>query len=239
MTVDDRGRRQAEPGEHARRGRPPVSEDGRRAQRLTIAREAVRLFRAHGVAATSGSAIARAAGVSERTLWRLFRSKESCVEPVLSTTIDGFRVALRSWPSDLDLGEHLRATSASAPEEVRVDIEAALAVVRMSRDEPALRAVWLVLQERAEPTFADVIGPRMGLPPDAPEVRVQAAVMNAALRVATDDVAGEGAGDGTETRRDPMEWAGASADPAHGERRERLAAALRDVTWLSVSGRPG
>lgn len=200
--------------QQARRGRPPVSEEGRRAQRLAISREAVRLFRAHGVAATSGPAIAAAAGVSERTLWRLFRSKEACVEPVLSTTIDGFRSALRTWPSDLDLGEHLRATSESASGQARADIEAALAVVRMSRAEPGLRAVWLVLQERAEPTFADVIGPRMGLPPDAPEVRVRAAVMNAALRVATDDAAADGG-----TR------------PAE-HHRERLAAALRDVTRL-------
>lgn len=206
--------------QQARRGRPPVSDEGRRAQRMAISREAVRLFRAHGVAATSGSAIAGAAGVSERTVWRLFRSKESCVEPVLSTTIDRFRIALRTWPSDLDLGEHLRAASESAPDDVRADLEAALAVVRLSRDEPGLRAVWLVLQERAEPTFADVIGPRMGLPPDAPEVRVQAAVINAALRVAADDAAA-----------DPGDPTG--RDRADGEHRERLAAALRDVTRLS------
>ncbi|TCK26004.1 TetR/AcrR family transcriptional regulator [Pseudonocardia endophytica] len=207
MTVD----------QHARRGRPPVSEEGRRAQRTAISREAVRLFRAHGVSATSGSAISAAAGVSERTLWRLFRSKESCVEPVLSTTIERFRLALRSWPSDLDLGEHLRVTSASAPDDVRADLEAALAVVRLSRDEPGLRAVWLVLQERAEPTFADVIGPRMGLPPDAPEVRVRAAMMNAALRVAADAAADDG-GD---------------TDLVADDHRPRLAAALRAVTTFS------
>lgn len=198
----------------SRRGRPPVSEQGRREQRLAVSREAVRLFREHGVAGASGERIAQAAGMSERTLWRLFRSKESCVEPVLSTAIDGFRAALLAWPVELDLAEYLRVTSESASPATRADTDAALAVVRMSRDEPGLRAVWLLLQERAEPTFAEVIGPRMGLPADAPEVRVQAAVTNAALRVLADDVANE------------------AGHPSPALHRERLAAALRGVTRI-------
>ncbi|GAA1840377.1 TetR/AcrR family transcriptional regulator [Pseudonocardia ailaonensis] len=172
-----------------RRGRPPLTDAHRREQRLDISRQAVRLFRARGVAATSGEEIARAAGVSERTLWRLFRSKESCVEPLLSLALDAFREVLRSWPPDRDLAEHLAAEYAFDPGAPPEDVEAVLAVVRMTRDEPALRAVWLVLHERAEDTFAEVIGARLALPPGSLEVRARAAVVNAALRVATDDLA--------------------------------------------------
>jgi AcrR family transcriptional regulator len=188
-----------------RRGRPPLSEQGRRRQRLEISREAVRLFRAHGVAGTSGVRIAEAAGVSERTLWRLFRTKESCVEPLLTEALDGFCAVLRSWPAGVELAEHLRVAYTFVPRPLRPDVDvdtdmdtdmdtdtdtdAVLAVVRMTRDVPALRAVWLVLQERAEPTLAEVLAPRAGLPAGAPEVRVLAATVNAALRVVTDDFA--------------------------------------------------
>lgn len=173
----------------ARRGRPPLGEHGRRRQRLEISREAVRLFREHGVARTSGSQIAQAAGVSERTLWRLFRTKESCVEPLLTEAIDGFRAVLRSWPAGVGLAEHLRAAYDFVPDSSPADVDAVLAVVRMSHDDRALRAVWLMLQEGAEPTFAEVLGARMAQPADAPEVRVLAATVNAALRVVTDDLA--------------------------------------------------
>jgi AcrR family transcriptional regulator len=199
----------------ARRGRPPVSEQRRGEQRLAISRHAVRLFREQGVAATSGEQVAAAAGVSERTLWRYFRSKESCVEPLLTRTTDAFQAMLRSWPADLDLAAHLRTEYLFMPDASRADVEAVLAVIRMTRDEPVLRAAWLVVHERAESTFAEVLGARTGRPPDALEVRVRAASLNAALRVVTEDLA----------------WASADGlgpEAAVGRHRERLAEVLRE-----------
>ncbi|WP_246018901.1 TetR/AcrR family transcriptional regulator [Saccharothrix australiensis] len=173
-----------------RRGRPPVSDRQRQRQRLEISRHAVRLFAEHGVAATSGEQIARAAGVSERTLWRAFRSKESCVEPLLAKAIDAFRAVLRAWPAELDLIEHLRAAYTPVLDSASdADLDAVLAVVRMTRDEPALRAVYLMLRERSEDTFAEVLAERSGASPDSVEVRVQAAAMSAVLKVATDHLA--------------------------------------------------
>ena len=92
----------------ARRGRPPATEQARRERRLHISRHAVRLFRDQGVAGTSGRQIAYAAEVSERTLWRLFRTKESCVEPLLSQAVESFEDAVRSCPAGRALGDHLR-----------------------------------------------------------------------------------------------------------------------------------
>lgn len=173
----------------ARRGRPPVSDRQRQQLRLDVSRHAVRLFAEHGVAGTSGAQIARAAGISERTLWRYFHSKESCVEPLLTKTIDAFQTILRAWPPELDLAEHLRVAYTIVPDSSWSDLGAVLSVVRMTRDEPALRAVYLVLRERAESTFADVLADRMGLQAHTLEVRMRAATMNAALRVATDHFA--------------------------------------------------
>jgi AcrR family transcriptional regulator len=182
----------ADSGRVPRRGRPPVSDEQRGRQRLDISRHAVRLFTEQGVAATSGEQIAKAVGVSERTLWRYFPTKESCVEPLLTQMIDAFRTALHAWPAELGLIEHLRAAYQPVLDSSSgADIEAVLAVVRLTHDEPALRAAYLVLRERAEETFTEVLAERMGMPPDTFDVRVQAAVMSAVLKVAGDDLARE------------------------------------------------
>jgi AcrR family transcriptional regulator len=168
-----------------------MSERHRELQRLQISREAVRLFRAQGVAATSGEQIAEALGLSGRTLWRYFRSKESCVEPLLSFTVDGFVDRLRRWPADRPLEEHLAADRPADPDALPGDDDAALAVIAMARTEPALRAIWLVLYERAVPVLAEVIAGRLGRSPQELAVRVQAAALAAALRIATEDAAAE------------------------------------------------
>lgn len=201
----------------SRRGRPPVSDRRRREQRLDISRHAVRLFREQGVAATSGEQIAGAAGVSERTLWRYFRSKESCVEPLLTQTIDAFQAVLRTWPRELELAEHLRASYTPVLDASWSDLEAVFAVVRMTHREPALRAAHLVLGERAESTFADVLAERTGRPAHALDVRMQAAAISAALRAATDHLVSAAADGVTPKTLD--------------EHREGLADALRSLTW--------
>ena len=175
--------------EKPRRGRPPVSDEQRQRQRLDLSRHAVRLFAEQGVAATSGEQIAQAAGVSERTFWRYFPHKESCVEPLLTKMVDAFCVVLRAWPPELELIDHLRAAYSPVVDSSDEDVDAVLAVVRLTHDEPALRAAYLVLRERAEDALAEVLARRLGQPADAIEVRVQAAAMSAVLRVATDDVA--------------------------------------------------
>ncbi|MFS8097880.1 TetR/AcrR family transcriptional regulator [Lentzea alba] len=176
--------------EKPRRGRPPVSDEQRQQQRLDISRHAVRLFAEQGVAATSGEQIAQAAGVSERTFWRYFPHKESCVEPLLTKMIDAFCVVLRAWPAELELIDHLRAAYTPLLDDASDDdIEAVLEVVRLTQNERALRAAYLVLRERAEHALADVLANRTGLPRESIDLRVQAAAMSAVLKVATDDVA--------------------------------------------------
>ncbi|MEV6711402.1 TetR family transcriptional regulator [Lentzea sp. NPDC051208] len=175
--------------EKPRRGRPPVSDEQRQRQRLDLSRHAVRLFAEQGVAATSGEQIARAAGVSERTFWRYFPHKESCVEPLLTKMVDAFCAVVRAWPRELELVDHLREAYSPLLDASDEDIEAVLAVVRLTHGERALRAAYLMLRERAEDALADVLAERAGLSRNAIEVRVQAATMSAVLKVATDDVA--------------------------------------------------
>ncbi|MGW7521154.1 TetR/AcrR family transcriptional regulator [Streptomyces sp. NPDC054796] len=173
----------------ARRGRPPVTDQARWAQRLHISRHAVRLFREQGVAATPGRQIAHAAEVSERTLWRLFRAKESCVEPLLTQALEAFQTVLGTCPPGLPPAEHLRARYTFLPPAAGSDVDAVLAVIRMTRDERALRAVWLVLHEQAETALAQLLARHSGHLADSWHTRLQAAQLNAALRVITEDFA--------------------------------------------------
>ncbi len=80
-----------------RTGRPPLSETRKAEIRLEIARAAVELFVAQGVVATTGEQIGQAVGVSARTVWRYFPSKEACVRPLFSAGIDVIAARLREW----------------------------------------------------------------------------------------------------------------------------------------------
>lgn len=164
-----------------------MSERRRCLQRLEISREAVRLFQQQGVAETSGEQIAAEVGLSVRTLWRYFRTKESCVEPLLTRSVEAFVDFLRDWPEEQTLEQYLLA--GKPPEHVDSDHAAAMAVVRMSRDEPALRAIWLATHERAEPVLAEQIATRLGREATDLSVRVQAATLNTALRITIEDLA--------------------------------------------------
>ncbi|MFD6278007.1 TetR/AcrR family transcriptional regulator [Streptomyces sp. NPDC060209] len=170
-----------------RLGRPPLTERRKAATRLEIAREAVRLFAARGVAATTADEIAAAAGISQRTLWRYTSSKELCVSPLLTYALDFVTALMRSWPRDRPLVEAVVGTPSSLPDaSADTDTEALRDLVLLTRTEPGLRAVWLQVHHDAELVFAEVFAERTGRGPDDLEPRVQATLLNGALRIAVE-----------------------------------------------------
>jgi len=176
------------PDEHpktGRPGRPPLSEGRKAATRLEIARVAVGLFTAKGVTATSAEEIAAAVGISVRTLWRYFPTKESCVLPLLTPGIEVAAASLRAWRPGRPIAE-LLDDMARRGADLGSDLSVLLELVRLTRREPGLRAVWLQAHDEAEPVFAAVLAHRAGAArPDLPTT-VQAAVVNSALRVAVE-----------------------------------------------------
>jgi AcrR family transcriptional regulator len=177
-----------------RTGRPPLTEARRTEIRREIARAAVELFVTQGVASTTGEQIGRAVGLSARTVWRYFPSKESCVTPLFSEGIDTISVLLREWPSGQPLDEAMdRWLAAGAGVAGGPDQDTVGALVRLTRTEPGLRAVWLQTYDEAEPAFARALAERAGLPADDLDVTIRAAMFNAALRAAVEHHAWRGA----------------------------------------------
>ncbi len=172
-------------------GRPPLSERRKAATRLEIAQEAVRLFAAKGVAATSAEEVAQAVGISPRTLWRYFPSKEQFVRPLLAPGIELMARRLREWRPGTPV--HVGGDDAEWAGTATPDATSALrGLVRLTRQEGGLRAVWLQVHHEAEAVFAEAVAERTGRGPQDFEPRVQAAVINSALRVAVEEWAWNG-----------------------------------------------
>lgn len=172
-----------------------MSDRRKHIMRTQIARAAVELFTARGVSATTGDDIAHELGISTRTLWRYFPSKESCVRPLLTGGLDLMTERLRSWPPELSLTEHLERSGPLAEDAEAPPMTSMIDLIRMTRTEPGLRAVWLDVHHSAEGVFAEAIADRTGLAPDTLSVRVGAATINVALRVAAERFADRAAGD--------------------------------------------
>jgi AcrR family transcriptional regulator len=166
-----------------RTGRPPLTERRKTETRLEVARAAVRLFLAKGVADTSAEEIAEAAGISSRTLWRYFPTKDSCVTPLLTGVIELIARFLQSWRSDQGMVEVFDTIGLHDHVADRMTM---VNLVRLTRTEPGLRAVWLEAHRHAEPAFAEALARRAGLPRPDLAVTVQAAMINTALRVAVE-----------------------------------------------------
>lgn len=158
--------------------------------RLAVSRHACSLFWAHGVSGTGGDDIASAAGLSTRTIWRYFRTKESCVEPVLSKSLDRFLAVLDRWPPELSLAEHLAADIVShpmTPQDVDDEISA-MRIATMTSSEPALRTAYLMVHDAMERGLIPVVAQRLRLPENDLTVRLCAAAVTGAFRVIDEDV---------------------------------------------------
>jgi AcrR family transcriptional regulator len=200
------------------KGRGGMSDQRRHRLRLDVSREASRLFWAQGVDTTSGDQTAEAVGLSTRTIWRHFRSKESCAEPIVMRGVEWEMSTLRSWPQQLSLEGHFAAESnkfgREASDVERMDTELAIKMIRMADTQPAIRTAWLMACDQVEREMAEIIAGRLGLPAEDLDVRLHAAAASAALRVLNEHIGAailEGA--------DPRDFADAPARIAQAVRR--------------------
>ncbi|HBT68149.1 MAG TPA: TetR family transcriptional regulator [Agrobacterium sp.] len=158
--------------------------------RLSVARHAAELFWRYGVEKTSGDAIAAAAGLSKRTVWRYFRSKEACIEPLFKITGMRFIELLRSWPHDVSIEAYLHDTLGSmlkTEQEIR-DGVAVARLISLLKTEPAIRSAYLMASAQAEDDLVDVVAERSGRAREDFDVKLCAAAAMAAVRVVDEDI---------------------------------------------------
>ncbi|MFI9382011.1 TetR/AcrR family transcriptional regulator [Kutzneria sp. NPDC052558] len=174
--------------EQTRTGRPPLTERRKAETRLEVAHAAVELYLAKGLANTTADEIAAAVGISTRTLWRYFPTKESFVMPLLAGGIENVAERLRSWGRDQGPAELVELLSPLSPLPDS-NFPTVRELLRLSQTEPGLRAVWLEAHRNAEPEFARALADRAGLKEPDLTCSVQAGMINVALRVAVEHCA--------------------------------------------------
>lgn len=190
--------------------------------RLAVSRHAAELFLKHGVDGTSGDAIAAASGLSKRTVWRYFLTKEACIEPLLLATELRLVELLRAWPRNVSIEAYLHASMSSLVEgdqEIR-DAVAAARIVALLSKEPALRSAWLMACSQGEAELAQIVAARLERSPEEFEVKLCAATVMAAIRVVDEDISSAAINDGQR-----FELA---------EVTDRIAAAIRAASTLPI-----
>ncbi len=174
--------------------------DGSRLEdaRLDVSRHAARLFWEKGFDATGGDDIAAAAGISTRTVWRYFRSKEACVEPVLKVSELRFAALLKQWPMTESIDTFLaRSMTAFASDDGFIrDSIAAVRILAILHREPALRSAWLMACHAAEMELVGVIAGRVSRASEDFDVRLCAASVTAAMRLVDEEISSAVINDG-------------------------------------------
>lgn len=163
-----------------------MTEPGRREQkreetRRRLMRAAQRLFAERGFDGTSVDEIAAAAGVSRRTFFHYFDSKENVIlsrhEDFERVLLDAIRAAPREEPI-LRVAEQAVIAALQS-----FDADEARLMEQLKRDTPALRVRDHGKYERLERAIAGALADRLGIAPDDLRARLDAMVVAGVLRV--------------------------------------------------------
>ncbi len=169
--------------EHAAPRRDGRTERTHRA--LTVA--AIRRFSEQGYDATTVDQIAAEAGVTQRTYFHHFPTKEAVLfggyEARLHDTTEAFRTAVRSG----SLAEGLHAATSALVAAIETQRDLFLLRGRLYRETPALRATMLRLNEDWIDNVTLVVADELEIDPTTDvAARLAATVANSANRVAID-----------------------------------------------------
>lgn len=168
-----------------------LRERKKRAMRQQLSDTAARMFVEHGFDAVRVADVGEACGVSEKTVFNYFPSKEALLLDRLEGMADALRThlsnpALPAVTAMLTILDHdlhgLTATLAADP-----DTDRALARYQkfgdLIRDTPSLRAYRSDIADRFVDVAAETLAARTGLRPDDPEPQIAAATLVGLWRV--------------------------------------------------------
>lgn len=148
--------------------RPDVTMAQRKRQLVSdeLSEAALQLLALKGFDAVTIDEIAATAGVSKRTFFRYFASKEDVVVQFLADMGTGMRVALASRPIEEQPSVALRHTVWVSMAACADHSDRALRVVQLILRTPALRARFLERQDQWRDDLAAELAQRLGLDPD-------------------------------------------------------------------------
>ncbi|MGW5646285.1 TetR family transcriptional regulator [Saccharopolyspora sp. NPDC003752] len=181
-----------------------LTERRKAATQLEIARIAAALFAERGSDGTTAEVIAERAGVSLRTFYRYFRTKQDSVAPLLAFGARRWQDLLAATPRDIPLPDALeRAAERALAVRDEEDVESfgwTRGLLRAAAGDPALLAVWARVNQESEQQLVPLLAERAS---DDLQIRLLAAAATAAIRVAVEawavsDAPADGAGSAAE-----------------------------------------
>jgi AcrR family transcriptional regulator len=138
----------------------PIREQTRSVVRSLLAQTAMDLFASQGYDDTTVEEVAAAAGVSRRTLFNYFRSKEDLALSGLAEQGDLIAARLAEQPAEADAWTALRAAF-GVIEEIDTTPEKRLEFITLLFGNESLRAGHAEKQARWQDLFAPLIEPRL------------------------------------------------------------------------------
>lgn len=159
--------------------RTPLSERRKTQTRRDIAEAAIGLFMRHGYDTVSVEAIAQDAGVSERTFYRYFATKDDVLSPIITETTAELAALIATRPADEPIATAVHR--AFAHTSAGVDQAQAQALIRLLITVPALHARWLNDLLAIEQALVPTITSRIAV--NDTQAHLTAAVIVTAMRV--------------------------------------------------------
>ncbi|MFI9361167.1 TetR family transcriptional regulator [Kitasatospora sp. NPDC053057] len=142
---------------------PSLAERKRRLVADELTRAALGLFAEHGFDAVTVDEIAASTGMSKRTFFRYFASKEDVVVRFLAEMGDGMRAELAARPAEERPSTALRNTVWAAIDACAGHADQTLRVVQLILGTPALHARFLERQAQWREELAAELAARLGL----------------------------------------------------------------------------
>jgi AcrR family transcriptional regulator len=156
----------------------------RAAVRAELAALALELFAEHGFEETTVDDVARAAGMSKRSLFRYFATKEDMVLGAVDSMGDAVADELRGRPADEDPWQSLRTVLCAWEERIATSADR-LARLRLIEETPALHARHAQRRETARRQIAAALRERPGSNLDPFAADLLTAAAGAALEAAS------------------------------------------------------
>ncbi|MCM3657713.1 TetR/AcrR family transcriptional regulator [Agromyces mediolanus] len=169
---------------------PTLTERRKAATQLEIAKVAAVLFAEHGADQVTAESIAAASGVSLRTFYRYFRTKEDAVGPLLAVGAGTWQAALAaSGPGDPTTAfpELISRVLTPVDDAGREALRWTHGLLRAADVDPALQTVWRRVNHDSEVRLRAIIAELAGPDADAFEVRLLAAAATDAIRLGLEE----------------------------------------------------